>query len=155
MPAAAASAVTPLESTLVARAAAGDVRAFRSIYDRHAPVIYRFLCDMLRDRSAADEALQETFVRAHGRLSTLREAEKLRSWLFGIARAAAHRRGRALEAALGELRADRRAALLMDKSGGGKNVMGASPSKAQYGKGDGAIRRRDVFRRRDAQGTIR
>jgi RNA polymerase sigma-70 factor (ECF subfamily) len=40
----------------------------------------------LRHDSAADEATQETFVRAWNRLSTLEQADKLQGWLFGIAR---------------------------------------------------------------------
>ncbi len=68
------------------RASAGDARAFRQIFERYAPAVRRFLMDVLGDAAAADEATQETFVRAHGRLSTIRDTDKLLSWLFGIAR---------------------------------------------------------------------
>ena len=56
------------------------------IFDRHAPGVRRFLGDLLRDDSAADEATQETFVRAHGRLATVEQETRLQGWLFGIAR---------------------------------------------------------------------
>jgi RNA polymerase sigma-70 factor, ECF subfamily len=82
----AAVAPTSMDGALVVKAAAGDALAFRRLYDRHAPRLYRFLCDLMRNASAAEEALQETFVRAHTRLGTLREPEKLRAWLYGIAR---------------------------------------------------------------------
>jgi RNA polymerase sigma-70 factor (ECF subfamily) len=59
---------------------------FRAVYDAHARSVRRFLGDLLRDDSAADEATQETFVRAHARLATLREGDKVLPWLFGIAR---------------------------------------------------------------------
>jgi RNA polymerase sigma-70 factor (ECF subfamily) len=75
-----------MDAVLAARAGAGDARAFRQIYERHAPAVFRFLADMLRDGGAADEAVQETFVRAHSRLSSVREGDKLLAWLFGIAR---------------------------------------------------------------------
>jgi RNA polymerase sigma-70 factor (ECF subfamily) len=75
-----------LERALVARAAAGDGAAFRRLFDRHAPGVWRFLRDLLRDTAAADEGTQETFVRAHARLDTLRTGDKLAPWLFGIAR---------------------------------------------------------------------
>jgi len=78
--------ILAMDAALAARAGAGDARAFRQIYERHAPAVFRFLADMLRDGGAADEATQETFVRAHGRLSGIREGDKLLSWLFGIAR---------------------------------------------------------------------
>jgi RNA polymerase sigma-70 factor (ECF subfamily) len=44
------------------------------------------LGDLLRDDSAADEGTQETFVRAHQRLSTLEQPAALTGWLLGIAR---------------------------------------------------------------------
>jgi RNA polymerase sigma factor (sigma-70 family) len=59
---------------------------FRTVYDAHARSVRRFLGDLLRDDAAADEATQETFVRAHARLGTLREGDKVLPWLFGIAR---------------------------------------------------------------------
>jgi RNA polymerase sigma-70 factor (ECF subfamily) len=76
----------PLERALVARAQGGDGAAFRVLFDRHAAGVRRFLIDLLGDVAAADEATQETFVRAHGRLGTLRDGDKLRPWLLGIAR---------------------------------------------------------------------
>ncbi len=74
------------EEELLSRARAGDGEAFRVIFDREAPGVRRFLGDLLRDDGAADEGTQETFVRAHQRLSTLSEAVKLQGWLMGIAR---------------------------------------------------------------------
>ena len=74
------------DEELLSRARAGDGRAFRVIFDREAPGVRRFLGDLLRDDAAADEGTQETFVRAHQRLSTLSGAEKLQGWLMGIAR---------------------------------------------------------------------
>ncbi|MGZ3440710.1 MAG: RNA polymerase sigma factor [Polyangia bacterium] len=59
---------------------------FRGVYDAHARSVRRFLGDLLRDDASADEATQETFVRAHARLATLREGDKVLPWLFGIAR---------------------------------------------------------------------
>jgi RNA polymerase sigma-70 factor, ECF subfamily len=59
---------------------------FRAVYDSHARPVRRFLGDLLRDDAAADEATQETFVRAHARLGTLSANEKVLPWLFGIAR---------------------------------------------------------------------
>jgi RNA polymerase sigma-70 factor, ECF subfamily len=75
-----------LEWVLVTRAREGDASAFRAIFERYAPAVRRFLADLLGDPAAADEATQETFVRAHGRLDSVRNADRLLSWLFGIAR---------------------------------------------------------------------
>ncbi|MBF5045354.1 sigma-70 family RNA polymerase sigma factor [Aggregicoccus sp. 17bor-14] len=84
--AAAAAAERAGEALLVRRARARDAAAFRTLYERHAPGVWRFARELLRDESAADEATQETFVRAHARLETLRDEERLASWLLGIAR---------------------------------------------------------------------
>ncbi|MFL5344995.1 MAG: RNA polymerase sigma factor [Hyalangium sp.] len=74
------------ERTLLRRARAGDPAAFRLLFERHSPSVWRFLKDSFRDEAAADEATQETFVRAHGRLHTLKDEDRLASWLLGIAR---------------------------------------------------------------------
>jgi len=76
----------PPERDLVDRARRGEPEAFRVIFERHAPSVRRFLGDLLRDDAAADEATQETFVRAHARLRTLRDDERLGGFLLGIAR---------------------------------------------------------------------
>ncbi len=78
--------VASLETAVVRRAAAGDARAFRRLFEAHAPSLRRFLGDLLRDDAAADEATQEAFVRAHARLGSLRDDQKFAPWLFAIAR---------------------------------------------------------------------
>jgi RNA polymerase sigma-70 factor (ECF subfamily) len=76
----------PDDRRWVAKALAGDPGAFRALFDRHAPSVRRFLRDLGRDEAYADEGTQETFVRAHARLATLRDDQRLRPWLLGIAR---------------------------------------------------------------------
>jgi RNA polymerase sigma-70 factor (ECF subfamily) len=71
---------------VVRRAQAGDAEAFRVIFEAHIAPVRRFCRDLLRDPAAGDEAAQETFVRAHGRLPSLRDPALLSSWLLGIAR---------------------------------------------------------------------
>jgi RNA polymerase sigma-70 factor (ECF subfamily) len=74
------------ERALVSRARENDRAAFRTIFDRCAPAVHRFLRDMLRDDTAADEATQETFVRAHRGIASIRDDDRLVPWLMGIAR---------------------------------------------------------------------
>lgn len=76
----------PDDAELVRRARGGDEEAFEVLFVRHAPGVRRFLGGVLRDAAAADDALQETFARAHRKLSALREPARVRSWLLGIAR---------------------------------------------------------------------
>lgn len=84
------------EAGWVRRAQAGDGRAFRALFDNSVVAVRRFLYDLLRDREAADEASQETFVRAHRQLASLKEQQRFKAWVLGIARNVAfeHRRGR-------------------------------------------------------------
>jgi RNA polymerase sigma-70 factor (ECF subfamily) len=62
----------------------GDHTAFARIYDRHAAVIMS-LCRRNAPREA-DDAMQETFIRAYERLDRLRDPDQLRPWLYTIAR---------------------------------------------------------------------
>lgn len=55
-------------------------------YAAQAPRIQRFLRDLLGDAALAADATQETFVRAHRRLSVERVDAPIVPWLFGIAR---------------------------------------------------------------------
>jgi RNA polymerase sigma-70 factor (ECF subfamily) len=71
---------------LVTQAARGDVEAFRLIFERYARPILSFIYDMVGQRELAEDLTQETFVRAHRSMRTLREPSKLSTWLFGIAR---------------------------------------------------------------------
>jgi len=82
----AVAAEEPDDHVWVAEALAGAPDAFRLLFERHAPAVRRFLRDLGRDDALADEATQETFVRAHARLATLRDDQRLRPWLLGIAR---------------------------------------------------------------------
>jgi RNA polymerase sigma factor (sigma-70 family) len=74
------------DAELACAAAAGDRRAFASIYDRYADRLHDFCIGMLRDRDAAADCVQDVFCAAATRLPQLREAGKLRPWLYAIAR---------------------------------------------------------------------
>lgn len=80
------SSIRSMEDPLLLRAQRGDSAAFRSLFLRHSPGVRRYLGDLLRHDAAADDATQETFLRAFDSLSSLRDAARLSSWLFGIAR---------------------------------------------------------------------
>jgi RNA polymerase sigma factor (sigma-70 family) len=82
------------DAELVLDARAGDPTACASIYDRYADRIHDFCWSILRDRDAAADAMQDTFVLAARRLDHLRDPSKLRPWLFAIARYEAVRRSR-------------------------------------------------------------
>lgn len=62
-----------------------DEAAFRALYSRHTPVLYRIARRLLRDESEAEELVQETWVRAVERLDRFAGRSALRTWLIGIA----------------------------------------------------------------------
>jgi len=74
------------DPALVTRVLSGDKSSFRVLFLRHAPAVRRLLGSLFRDEHEADEATQETFVRAHAALASLRDLSRLRPWLLGIAR---------------------------------------------------------------------
>lgn len=84
------------DADLVHGSMAGDRAAFAQIYDRYADRLYDFCVGMLRDFDAAADCVQDTFVLAATRLPQLREPDKLRPWLYSIARNEALRRLREL-----------------------------------------------------------
>jgi RNA polymerase sigma factor (sigma-70 family) len=74
------------DAELACAAAAGDRRAFAGIYDRYADRLHDFCVGMLRDRDAAADCVQDVFCKAATTLPQLREPDKLRPWLYAIAR---------------------------------------------------------------------
>lgn len=75
--------VARIEPRSEARAVDAELTA---LYHRHAPRVQRFLRDVLRDEALAWDATQETFARAIDHLAILRDDERARPWLFGVAR---------------------------------------------------------------------
>ena len=77
----------------LARAASdGDRQAFAEIYDRYADRLYDFCVGLIGDRDAAADCVQDAFCVAATDLPGLREPDKLRPWLYSIARHHAMRR---------------------------------------------------------------
>ena len=80
------------DGDLVRSAADGDRHAFAEIYDRYADRLYDFCVGLVGDRDAAADCVQDTFCVAAADLGGLREPDKLRPWLYSIARHHAMRR---------------------------------------------------------------
>ena len=80
-----------LDGETLARAQLGDRDAFAALYERYADVVYAFVRRMLGDDAAAEDALQDTFVRVARSLPSFRVdgPATLSTWILGIARRAA------------------------------------------------------------------
>jgi RNA polymerase sigma-70 factor (ECF subfamily) len=74
------------ELQLVDRLRAGDTAAFDAVYDRfHAP-LYNFLARLTNRRDAAEDLLEETWLRLVRHAPRLRPDTNLGAWLFTVAR---------------------------------------------------------------------
>ena len=86
------------DAMLVRRVLDGDSRAFTALVDRHAAACLRFATRMLGNREDAEDATQETLLRAYRSLGRYEERDVFRTWLFSIlvtrCRTAALRRSR-------------------------------------------------------------
>lgn len=74
------------ESALIA-AARTDPDAFARLYERTAPVVYRFAYSLVRDHLRAEDLVAETYRRAIDRLPSYQDrGHPFHAWLFTIAR---------------------------------------------------------------------
>ncbi len=70
---------------LVDAARAGDSEAFGALMRRHQKRIYRLALHLLRDAGEAEDATQETFVRAYGALDRFDGRSEAFTWIYRIA----------------------------------------------------------------------
>ena len=63
--------------------------AFSALVERHGPMVRRVCNQALRDRHAAEDAFQATFLVLARRAGSIRRRDSLESWLFGVASRAA------------------------------------------------------------------
>jgi RNA polymerase sigma-70 factor (ECF subfamily) len=76
-----------LDVTLIERIVAREASAVGDLYDRYSRLLYGLILRILRDRSEADEVLQEVFVAVWNRAETYDAAlGSPAGWLVGIAR---------------------------------------------------------------------
>src|SRR5271170_8027473 len=74
------------DSTLVGQSLSGNREAFGAIVARYQSLVCSLAFSATGSLSQSEDLAQETFVAAWEKLSELREPEKLRAWLCGIAR---------------------------------------------------------------------
>jgi RNA polymerase sigma-70 factor, ECF subfamily len=74
------------EQVDVVRAQLGDDDAFMRLAERYHARLLHYVRRIVPDRGTADDVAQETWVAAYRGLRRLKEPERLKAWLFGIAR---------------------------------------------------------------------
>jgi RNA polymerase sigma factor (sigma-70 family) len=65
--------------------AAGDARAFETLYDRHALPVWRFVQRNLQDTALADELVQDVWFSVVRQGARYEPRARFRTWLFTIA----------------------------------------------------------------------
>ena len=72
------------DSALIASAASGDELAFELLVRRHTDSVWRVARSLLHDNAAAEEAVQDTFLKAYRALGRFRSGASARTWLLVI-----------------------------------------------------------------------
>lgn len=98
------------EGALVARAQAGDPRAFGELYQRHVDRVYSYIAFRVRDTAVAEDLTQEVFLHALKALGGFSFRGAVAPWFMSIARNAVvdhwRRRSRRPEDSLSSLESD-------------------------------------------------
>ncbi len=58
----------------------------QQVWTKYADDVKRFILSKVKDTTVTDDLLQETFVKIHTKLHTLKDITKLKPWIFSIAR---------------------------------------------------------------------
>ena len=74
----------PKSADLVRLAREGDRQAFDALMGPHLEPAFRFAFGLLHDREAAEDAVQESALKAWRKLGNLRAGSDPRPWFFGI-----------------------------------------------------------------------
>jgi RNA polymerase sigma-70 factor, ECF subfamily len=94
-------AAADVEDRLAVRCRTGEAAAFDEIVTRYQVRLFRFAYRLLRDRAEAEDAVQETFVRAYRALPAYRPDGFFSSWIYRIALNECRRRIRSRRATVG------------------------------------------------------
>ena len=72
------------EAEAIRQCQSGDPRGFRWIYDRYGQPLLAVARRMLGDAAEAEDAVQDSFIRAHRAIGRFRGDSQLGTWLFKI-----------------------------------------------------------------------
>src|SRR5690349_1864268 len=78
------SEISDSDAALVARTLAGDLDAYAALMSRYRDAFGRYAIHMLGNAEDAQEAMQDSFVRAYRALGSCREPDRFGAWLFRI-----------------------------------------------------------------------
>ncbi len=73
------------DAAAVAQVLAGDRDAYRSLVERHSRSIFKLAYRVTGNESDAEEAVQETFLRAYAKLGRFQFQASFKTWIYRIA----------------------------------------------------------------------
>ena len=73
------------DQTLVIQLKDGSQLAFKQLFDRYTPRIYRFAISYLKSDADAEELVQDVFLKLWEKRETLDESQNIRAYIFKIA----------------------------------------------------------------------
>ena len=86
---------TVQDGEIVAAIVTGDPAGLAAAYDNYAPALYAYCLTLLSAPTDAADAVQDTYLVAAAKLGGLRDPDRLRPWLYAVARNECFRRLRA------------------------------------------------------------
>lgn len=72
------------DDQLIALARRGDERAFLELVRKYDETVYKFAFKLCRDKTSAEETMQDTFISMHRGLKSFSGRSKLSTWLYRI-----------------------------------------------------------------------
>jgi RNA polymerase sigma-70 factor (ECF subfamily) len=72
------------EAELIEKARNGNERAFSALVKRYQSVVYNYAHKVCRDRTKAEETLQDTFINVYQKLDQFDGRSKFSTWLYSI-----------------------------------------------------------------------
>jgi RNA polymerase sigma factor (sigma-70 family) len=84
------------DGEIVEAITAGDPAGLAVAYDRYAPGLYAYCRSLLTEPADAADAVQDTFIITTAKVGGLRDPERLRPWLYAVARNECFRQLRSL-----------------------------------------------------------
>ncbi|MBE6989157.1 MAG: RNA polymerase sigma factor [Ruminococcaceae bacterium] len=79
-------AAVPIDETLFCKIALGDGAAFSALYEQTADAVFAFALSLLRNRSDAEDAMQETFLKIRSAAHLYQPRGKPMAWVLTITR---------------------------------------------------------------------
>lgn len=73
------------DSEIIKSVLKGNVDKFSIIVEKYEMYVFKIVYNIIKDKSEAEDIVQETFIAAYNKLSTYKDEYKFSTWIFRIA----------------------------------------------------------------------